>query len=101
MHLFRLMWKNALRNSRRTVLTISSIAVCIFLISTLQAVLGSIYRVGSGSRNSHLRLVVHRATGVKPDDPARIEAGVRYVLGKFSDDGHVFAVRDELVRDST
>ena len=43
---------------------------------------------------------IARAIGIKPDDPARIEAGVRYVLGKFSDDGHVFARRDELVRDS-
>jgi exodeoxyribonuclease V alpha subunit len=43
---------------------------------------------------------IARATGVKPDDPARIEAGVRYVLGNFSDDGHVFARRDDLVRDS-
>ncbi len=43
---------------------------------------------------------IARAIGIKEDDPARIEAGVRYVLGKFSDDGHVFAVREELVRDS-
>jgi len=43
---------------------------------------------------------IARAIGIKDDDPARIEAGVRYVLGKFSDEGHVFAVRDELIRDS-
>ena len=40
---------------------------------------------------------IARALGMKVDDPARIEAGVRYVLGQFSDDGHVFARRDELV----
>ncbi len=43
---------------------------------------------------------IARATGVKPDDPARIEAGARYVLGSFSDDGHVFARRDDLTRES-
>ena len=81
MHLFRLMWKNALRNSRRTVLTISSIAVCIFLISTLQAVLASIYRVGSGSRNSHLRLIVHRATGVTQPLPISYRQKIAAVPG--------------------
>jgi putative ABC transport system permease protein len=103
MHLFRLMWKNALRNSRRTVLTISSIAVCIFLISTLQAVLASIYRVGSGSRNSHLRLIVHRATGVTQPLPIsyrqKIAAvpGVKAVVGsqwfggQYKDPSNFFA----------
>jgi exodeoxyribonuclease V alpha subunit len=43
---------------------------------------------------------IARAIGVKEDDPARIEAGVRYVLGKFSDDGHVFALHDDLIRDA-
>ncbi len=43
---------------------------------------------------------IARALGVKPDDPARIEAGVRHVLGEFSDDGHVFAQRDALLRQS-
>jgi len=43
---------------------------------------------------------IARAIGIPEDAPARIEAGVRYVLGKFSDDGHVLAVRDELVRDA-
>lgn len=40
---------------------------------------------------------IARALGIRADDPARIEAGIEYVLGAFSDDGHVFAVRDELV----
>ena len=41
---------------------------------------------------------IARALGMKEDDPARIEAGVRHVLGQFSDDGHVFARREALVR---
>jgi putative ABC transport system permease protein len=87
MHFVRLMWKNALRNGRRTVLTISSIAICIFLVSTLQAVLASIYRVGSQPGGSHLRVVVHRATGVTQPLPIsyrqKIAAlpGVKAVVG--------------------
>ncbi|MBI4786981.1 MAG: ATP-dependent RecD-like DNA helicase [Chloroflexi bacterium] len=41
---------------------------------------------------------IARAIGIQPDDPARIEAGVRHVLSQFSDDGHVFARRVDLVR---
>lgn len=40
---------------------------------------------------------IARALGMKEDDPARIEAGVEYVLAKFSDDGHVFAERGALI----
>ncbi|MCL4393679.1 MAG: ATP-dependent RecD-like DNA helicase [Chloroflexi bacterium] len=43
---------------------------------------------------------IAQANGVKPDDPARIQAGVRYVLGKFVDDGQVFAAHGDLVHDS-
>jgi exodeoxyribonuclease V alpha subunit len=43
---------------------------------------------------------IAQALGVKVDDPARIEAGVRHVLGQFSDDGHVFTVRSDLIRAS-
>jgi putative ABC transport system permease protein len=75
------MWKNALRNSRRTVLTITSIAICIFLISTLQAVLSAIYRVGSNNRNSHLRVVVHRATGITQPLPISYRQKIASVPG--------------------
>lgn len=43
---------------------------------------------------------IARALGMKEDDPARIEAGVEYVLAKFIDDGHVFAERGALVDES-
>jgi exodeoxyribonuclease V alpha subunit len=43
---------------------------------------------------------IARALGMKEDDPARIEAGVEYVLNKFIDEGHVFARRDDLVTES-
>jgi len=41
---------------------------------------------------------IARALGIKEDDPARIEAGVRYVLSQFGDDGHVFATRADLIQ---
>lgn len=42
MKLAAIMWKNALRNRRRTVLTILSITISIFLVSTLEAVVDSL-----------------------------------------------------------
>ncbi|MBI5880454.1 MAG: ATP-dependent RecD-like DNA helicase [Chloroflexi bacterium] len=41
---------------------------------------------------------IARALGMLPDAPARIEAGVRHVLGSFSDEGHVFALRTDLLQ---
>jgi exodeoxyribonuclease V alpha subunit len=35
--------------------------------------------------------------GFAVDAPERIQAGLRYVLGTFSDDGHCFATRDQLL----
>jgi exodeoxyribonuclease V alpha subunit len=35
--------------------------------------------------------------GIALDSPARIQAGLRYALGKFSDDGHCFATHEQLV----
>lgn len=41
---------------------------------------------------------IARSIGIAHDAPERVAAGVQYVLGSFSDDGHVFAERSELVR---
>ncbi len=43
---------------------------------------------------------IARALGMKEDDPARIEAGVEYVMAKFIDEGHVFAKREALVNEA-
>ncbi len=85
MKLVRLIWKNTTRNPRRTVLTISSIMVSIFLVSTLQAIVDNLEQLGKGSGSSHLRLIVHRATSMTQPLPVaykqRIAAlpGVKYV----------------------
>ncbi|MGC9395543.1 MAG: SF1B family DNA helicase RecD2 [Anaerolineae bacterium] len=39
--------------------------------------------------------------GFAVDAPERIQAGLRYALGTFSDDGHCFATRDQLLATAT
>ncbi len=85
MKLLRLIWRNASRNPRRTVLTILSITVSIFLVSTLQAILHQLDSIGEGSDSSHLRLVTRHAVSLGHELPiahkAKIAAlpGVKYV----------------------
>ncbi len=40
---------------------------------------------------------IARKVGIKEDSPYRIRAGVRYLLGEHSADGHVFAVEGEFL----
>lgn len=87
MKLLRLISKNAARNSRRTVLTILSITVSVFLVCTLQAILTKLDSLGQTSDTSNLRVIVHRATGLTELLPIsyknRILAvpGVKYAVG--------------------
>ncbi len=102
MKIIRLILKNTARNPRRTVLTVLSIGVSIFLVSTLQAVLHNLETVGL-SNSSNLRLVVHRATSMTETMPIaykqRIAAlpGVKYVEcrdwfgGYYADPSNFFA----------
>jgi putative ABC transport system permease protein len=102
MRIIRLILRNTVRNPRRTVLTILSITVSIFLVSTLQAVLHNLETLGM-SNSSNLRVVVHRATGMTEPMPVsykqRIAAlpGVKYVEsmdwfgGYYVDPGNFFA----------
>jgi len=87
MKLARLIWKNATRNARRTVLTVLSITVSIFLLSSLQAILDKLESLGQGSDTSNLRLVVHRSTSltevlpIKYLETVQSMPGVKYVVG--------------------
>jgi putative ABC transport system permease protein len=87
MKLAGIMWKNALRNRRRTVLTVLSITVSIFLVSTLEAVVDTLYRPSNGSSTPHLRVVVHRSTSITQSLPEsyrqRLQTvpGVKYLVG--------------------
>jgi putative ABC transport system permease protein len=64
MQFLRLIWKNSIRNPRRSVLTILSITVSIFLVSSLQAILTRLDSLGQATGTGHLRVVVHHATGL-------------------------------------
>jgi len=64
MRFLRLIWKNSIRNPRRSVLTILSITVSVFLVSTLQAILTRLDSLGKATGSGHLRLVTHHATGL-------------------------------------
>ena len=64
MQFLRLIWKNSIRNPRRSVLTILSITVSVFLVSSLQAILTRLDSLGQASGSGHLRVIVHHATGL-------------------------------------
>ncbi|MGH9407549.1 MAG: ABC transporter permease [Terriglobia bacterium] len=81
MKILGLMWKNALRNPRRTVLTVLSIAVSIFLIGTLEAIISNIYHPKQPQGNAELSLVVHRATGITQSMPESYRGRVASVPG--------------------
>jgi len=101
--LARLIGKNAARNPRRTALTILSITVSIFLISSLQAILTRLEAVGRGSDTSNLRMIVHRSTSLTQPLPIKYHQsiaaipGVKYVLGltwfggQYKDPSNFFA----------
>lgn len=63
MNYVNFVWKNMVRNRRRTLLTILSIALSLFVLSTLMTVLTELGRVPEGE-DTHLRLVVRRASSL-------------------------------------
>ncbi len=63
MTLLSFVWKNMVRNRRRTVLTVLSIGLSLFLLSTLMTVLTELERESEGG-DQHLRLVVRRASSL-------------------------------------
>jgi putative ABC transport system permease protein len=87
MKLAAMIWKNALRNRRRTVLTVLSITISIFLVGTLEAVVNTLYRPSNGSSTPDLRLVVHRSTSITQNLPESYRQklqnvpGVKYLVG--------------------
>jgi putative ABC transport system ATP-binding protein len=59
----RILWTNIARNPRCTILTIVSIGLSLFVLSTLMTVLTELNREPEGE-DTHLRLVVRRATSL-------------------------------------
>jgi len=55
-----LIWKNALRNKRRSILTALSLAASLFLLTTLRTVLFELQAISSAPQSA-LRLVTRHA----------------------------------------
>jgi putative ABC transport system permease protein len=73
-------WKNMVRNRRRTVLTILSIALSLFVLATLMTVLTELNREPEGE-DAHLRLVVRRASSLGDRLPEAYGAKLARVPG--------------------
>jgi len=73
-------WKNIARNRRRTLLTVLSIGLSLFLLSTLMTVLTELRRE-SPEGDQHLRLVVRRASSLGDPLPEAYLDKLRRVPG--------------------
>jgi len=62
MKFMRLIWVNLLRNKRRTILTVLSVAVALFLFTTLRSVVTALDAVSEVG--SEARLITRSATGI-------------------------------------
>ncbi len=58
------------------------------------------YRLASEVKGIGFRSAdnIARAMGIAPDDPARVEAAIQYLLSEGEDDGHCFLPEHELLR---
>ena len=81
MHWLRLIWKNSTRNARRSVLTILSITVSIFLVSSLQAILSRLDSLRQSNGSGSLRVIVHHATGLGQPLPIAYKARIAVLPG--------------------
>lgn len=80
MHMWRLIWKNLLRNKRRTFLTASSVAISLFLLSTLAIVYTALGKPIEGGENIPL-MMVRRAAGIILPLPVSYQARIKTVPG--------------------
>jgi putative ABC transport system permease protein len=76
----RLIWKNALRNKRRSILTVFSLAASLFLLTTLRTVLFELQAV-SNAPQSALRLVTRHAVSFANPLPMAYMERIKQVPG--------------------
>ncbi len=75
-----LVWKNALRNKRRSVLTILSLAASLFLLTTLRTVMLELQYAPSGP-SSELRVITRHAVSLTNTLPVSYGNQIRAVPG--------------------
>lgn len=80
MKFLRLIIKSALRNKRRTVLTILSVSVSIFLLTTMRAAVTALNSVSEVSGND-FRVVVRRNTSLADSMPESYEQKIANIPG--------------------
>jgi len=78
--MWRLGLRNLLRNKRRTVLTASSVAICLFLLSSLAMVYTALGKPYEGEERSP-RMMVRRRTGITFMMPASFGPRIKAVPG--------------------
>jgi putative ABC transport system permease protein len=81
MKFFGLIVRNALRNRRRTVLTILSIAVSLFMLATLRTILTELERPEAEEGLKARRIVVRRATSLVDPLPESHRETLRRIPG--------------------
>jgi putative ABC transport system permease protein len=80
MKFLRLIIKNVGRNKRRTVLTVLSVSVSVFLLATMQAVLSAFGGTTEGSGDEY-RVIVRRNTTLADAMPEAYEQKIQQVAG--------------------
>jgi putative ABC transport system permease protein len=80
MKMWRLLWKNLWRNKRRALLTGSSVAVSLFLLSSLAIVYVALGKPIEGAENAPI-VMVRRAAGIALPLPASYQAKIEAVPG--------------------
>ncbi|HEY3134600.1 MAG TPA: FtsX-like permease family protein [Blastocatellia bacterium] len=80
MKFLRLITKNLGRNKRRTVLTVLSVAVSVFLLATMQAVMAAL-NAGSQTPGGEYRVIVRRNTSLADAMPEAYAQKIQQVSG--------------------
>src|SRR5258706_7482776 len=76
-----LIWKNGLRNRRRSALTIGSIAVSLCILGLLMALYRGLFLAGPATPGQALRLVTHHKVSMTNPMPGSYEERIRHVPG--------------------
>ena len=73
--------KNSLRNRRRTVLTIASIAISLCLLGVLMAMYRALFLAGPATPAQALRVVTHHKVSITQPLPSSYEQKIRRIQG--------------------